>query len=235
MSGRLHTSLAVDCTVTSLGYCMLGRKDASRGVARHNAVMSELNGDRSAWLRCYRCWSQNLEIQIHYDAIRRVDPDTGIPAEGVDEVQESAVQCLDCMHDQPHLTFQDDRVVPIEDRWERMVAGTPWVASCTVTVDQDRIESCAGPEAAELLAYGAFGPAQLSIRSWSTVTVQEATQGVPATIRSQRSSIGTTRSSWKVRWGWSCMQSRHWTTDSCTSSIPSAGMPVSGSTRRIAS
>src|SRR5680860_1310781 len=101
MSGRLHTSLAVDCTVTSLGYCMLGRKDASRGVARHNAVMSELNGDRSAWLRCYRCWSQNLEIQIHYDAIRRVDPDTGIPAEGVDEVQESAVQCLDCMHDHP--------------------------------------------------------------------------------------------------------------------------------------
>ena len=38
--------------------------------------MSELNGDRSAWLRCYRCWSQNLEIQIHYDAIRRVDPES---------------------------------------------------------------------------------------------------------------------------------------------------------------
>src|SRR5680860_1073305 len=240
MSGRLHTSLAVDCTVTSLGYCMLGRKDASRGVARHNAVMSELNGDRSAWLRCYRCWSQNLEIQIHYDAIRRVDPETGIPAEGIDEVQESVVQCLDCMHDQPHLTFQDDRVVPIEDRWERMVAGTPWVASCTVTVDQDRIESCAGPEAAELLAYGAFGEAgvreffahvrfhkhdeerivvhmlvELYARS-----AEEATQGVPATIRSQRSSIGTTRSSWKVRWGWSCMQSRHCTADSWTSSTP---------------
>ena len=41
--------------------------------------VSELNGDRSAWLRCYRCWSQNLEIQIHYDAIRRVDPETGVP------------------------------------------------------------------------------------------------------------------------------------------------------------
>jgi hypothetical protein len=121
--------------------------------------MSELNGDRSAWLRCYRCWSQNLEIQIHYDAIRRIDPDSGVPTEGIDEVQEAAVQCLDCMHDQPHLTFQDDRVVPIEDRWERMVAGTPWVASCTVTVDQDRVESCAGPEAAELLAYGALGEA----------------------------------------------------------------------------
>jgi hypothetical protein len=121
--------------------------------------MNELNGDRSAWLRCYRCWSQNLEIQIHYDAIRRVDPESGIPAEGIDEVQESVVQCLDCMHDQPHLTFQGDRVVPIEDRWERMVAGTPWVASCTVTVDQDRVENCSGPEAIEFLTYGAFGDA----------------------------------------------------------------------------
>jgi hypothetical protein len=121
--------------------------------------MSELNGDRAAWLRCYRCWSQSLEIQIHYDAIRRVDPDTGVLTEGVDEVQESVVQCLDCMHDQPHLTFQDDRVVPIEDRWQRMVAGTPWVASCTVTVDQDRVETCSGPEAIEFLTYGAFGDA----------------------------------------------------------------------------
>ena len=61
--------------------------------------------ERSAWLRCYRCWSQSLEIQIHYDAIRRVDPETGEPAERIDEVQEAVVQCLDCMHDQPHLTF----------------------------------------------------------------------------------------------------------------------------------
>jgi hypothetical protein len=121
--------------------------------------MSEMNGDRSAWLRCYRCWSQNLEIQIHYDAIRRVDPETGIPAEGVEEVQESVVQCLDCMHDQPHLALDRDRVVPVDDRWERMVAGTPWVASCTVTVDQDQVETCAGPEAAESLTYGAFGDA----------------------------------------------------------------------------
>ena len=121
--------------------------------------MSELNGDRSAWLRCYRCWSQNLEIQIHYDAIRRVAPDSGIPAEGVDEVQEAVVQCLDCMHDQPHLILQGDRVAPVEDRWERMVAGTPWVASCTVAIDQDQVETCSGPEAAESLTYGAFGEA----------------------------------------------------------------------------
>ena len=75
------------------------------------------------------------------------------------EVQESVVQCLDCMHDQPHLTFEGDRVVAIGDRWERMVAGTPWVASCTVQVDQDRVESCSGPEAIEFLTYGAFGDA----------------------------------------------------------------------------
>src|SRR3954454_22312080 len=119
--------------------------------------MNEMNGDRSAGLRCYRCWSQNLEIQVHYDAIRRVDPGSGIPTEGVEEVQESVVQCLNCMHDQPHLALQGDRVVPIEDRWERMVAGTPWVASCTVNVDQDQVETCSGPEAAESLTYGAFG------------------------------------------------------------------------------
>ena len=74
-------------------------------------------------------------------------------------MQEALVQCVDCMHDQPHLTFQDNHVVPIEDRWERMVAGTPWVASCTVRVDQDRVETCAGPEAIEFLTYGAFGEA----------------------------------------------------------------------------
>src|SRR5436309_14597339 len=43
------------------------------------------------------------------------------------------------------------------DRWERMVTGTPWVASCTVTVDQDLVDVCSGPEAADSLTYGAFG------------------------------------------------------------------------------
>ena len=38
------------------------------------------------------------------------------------------MQCLDCMHDQPHLTFADGRIEAVEDRWERMVTGTPWVA-----------------------------------------------------------------------------------------------------------
>ena len=67
------------------------------------------------------------------------------------------MQCMDCMHDQPHLTIDEGRVVPIEDRWERMVAGTPWVASCTVNVDQDLVETCSGPEAADALTYAAFG------------------------------------------------------------------------------
>ncbi|MGH2922950.1 MAG: hypothetical protein ACRDKH_02835, partial [Solirubrobacterales bacterium] len=67
------------------------------------------------------------------------------------------VQCLRCLHDQPHLTVESDRVVPVEDRWERMVAGTPWVASCTVTVDQDQVENCSGEGASESLTYGSLG------------------------------------------------------------------------------
>jgi hypothetical protein len=48
-------------------------------------------------------------------------------------------------------------VEPIEDRWERMIAGTPWVASCTVTVDADDVETCSGPEAGDALSYASFG------------------------------------------------------------------------------
>ena len=110
-----------------------------------------------SWLRCYRCWSQELEVQVHYEGIHRIDPVTGERGEVVDEIQEAVVQCLDCMHDQPHLGFHNGRIEPIEDRWERMVAGTPWVASCTVTVEADAVETCSGPEAADALAYAAFG------------------------------------------------------------------------------
>ena len=94
-----------------------------------------MSEDPRNWLRCYRCWSSDLEVQVHYEGIHKIDPVTGERAEVVDEIQEAVVQCLDCMHDQPHLGFVDGRVEPIEDRWERMVTGTPWVASCTVTVD----------------------------------------------------------------------------------------------------
>jgi hypothetical protein len=113
-------------------------------------------GTRS-WLRCYRCWSTDLEVQVHYEGIHKVDPESGERGEVVDELQEAIVQCLECMHDQPHLSFRDGRVEPIEDRWERMIAGTPWVASCTVTVDGDEVEACSGPEAGDNLSFAAFG------------------------------------------------------------------------------
>jgi hypothetical protein len=122
-------------------------------------------GTRSSWLRCYRCWSQSLEVQLHYEGILKVDPENGEAVEPVEEVQEAVVQCLECMHDQPHLSlafYEEDgrrvsRIEAIDDRWERMVTGTPWVASCTVSVDADQVESCSGPEAADSLAYAAFG------------------------------------------------------------------------------
>ncbi len=121
----------------------------------------------SSWLRCYRCWSQNLEVQVHYEGILKVDPETAEAIDPVEEVQEAVVQCLDCLHDQPHLglaLYEEDgrrvsRIEAIEDRWERMVVGTPWVASCTVAIDADQVESCSGPEAAEHLTHGAFGEA----------------------------------------------------------------------------
>ena len=120
---------------------------------------------RSSWLRCYRCWSQSLEVQLHYEGILKVDADTGEAVEPVEEVQEAVVQCLECMHDQPHLSlafYEEDgrrvsRIEAVEDRWERMITGTPWVASCTVAVDGEQVESCAGPEAADSLAFAAFG------------------------------------------------------------------------------
>ncbi len=114
-------------------------------------------GTVRSWLRCYRCWSTNLEVQVHYEGIHKLDPSTGERAEVVDEMQEAVVQCLECMHDQPHLGFHNGRVEPIEDRWDRMIAGTPWVASCTVTVDAEEVETCSGPDAGDALSYAAFG------------------------------------------------------------------------------
>jgi len=110
-----------------------------------------------SWLRCYRCWSQNLEVQVHYEGIHRIDADTGERGEVVDELQEAVVQCVDCMHDQPHLGFHNGRVEPVEDSWERMIAGAPWVASCTVTVDAEDIETCSGPDAEDALSHASFG------------------------------------------------------------------------------
>src|SRR5947209_10702131 len=78
-------------------------------------------GTAASWLRCYRCWSQNLEVQVHYEGVLKVDAETGEAVEPVEEVQEAVVQCLDCLHDQPHLNlaFYEEngrRVSRIEDR-----------------------------------------------------------------------------------------------------------------------
>jgi hypothetical protein len=43
------------------------------------------------------------------------------------------------------------RLEAVEERWERMVLGTPWVASCTVTVARRGDRELLGPEAAEHL------------------------------------------------------------------------------------
>ena len=122
-------------------------------------------GTSASWLRCYRCWSQNLEVQLHYEGILKIDAETAEAVEPIDEVQEAVVQCMDGMHDQPHLSltfYEEDgrrvsRIEAVEDRWERMVTGTPWVASCTVSVDEGEVETCSGPEAAESLTFGSLG------------------------------------------------------------------------------
>jgi len=115
------------------------------------------NSSEKSWLRCYRCWSKQLEIQIHYEGVFGINAIDGSRGEAVEELQEAAVQCLSCMHDQPHLHFQNGAVVPDETRWERLISGTPWVASCSVTVDEDSVDDCSGPGASDALAYSAFG------------------------------------------------------------------------------
>src|SRR5256714_8285896 len=121
-------------------------------------------GTQSSWLRCYRCWSQNLEVQLHYEGILKVDPQTGEAVDPVEEVQEAVVQCLDCLHDQPHLSlafYEEDgrrisRIEAVEDRWDRMAAGTPSVVSCTVAVDSDQVETRSDPDAAHDVTFDDF-------------------------------------------------------------------------------
>src|SRR5919204_615741 len=58
-------------------------------------------GTVRSWLRCYRCWSTNLEVQVHYEGVHRIDPATGERAEVVDELQEAVVQ--GCLLDGPEV------------------------------------------------------------------------------------------------------------------------------------
>jgi hypothetical protein len=121
--------------------------------------MDPANNGVGAWLRCYRCWSRNLEVQLHVEGIYKIDPDSGDRADTVDELHEAVIQCVDCLHDQPHLAMVDGRIQPVADRWERMVMGTPWVASVSVSVPEESVEACAGPEAAESLTHASLGEA----------------------------------------------------------------------------
>src|SRR4051812_50121891 len=106
-------------------------------------------GTSASWLRCYRCWSQNLEVQVHYEGVLKVDAETGEAVEPVEEVQEAVVQCLDCLHDQPHLNlaFYEEngrrlsRIEGVEERWGGMGAGPPRGASCTRAVEADHGEA----------------------------------------------------------------------------------------------
>ena len=47
------------------------------------ALMDDAMPQTSArsWLRCYRCWSQDLEVQVHYEGIHKIDPESGERAE----------------------------------------------------------------------------------------------------------------------------------------------------------
>ena len=104
-------------TSSSSSACRPPRPDPatrrSRAAHRPRAYALTMDSvDTKSWLRCYRCWSQDLEVQVHYEGIHKIDPVTGERAEVVDELQEAVVQCLDCMHDQPHLGFLNGRVEP---------------------------------------------------------------------------------------------------------------------------
>ena len=50
-------------------------------------------GQIGSWLRCYRCWSRDLEVQVHYEGIHRIDPVTGKRAD-VDGNMTAAAQAL---------------------------------------------------------------------------------------------------------------------------------------------
>src|SRR6201987_2404856 len=73
------------------------------GRSRRHRRIKEMEGSTSvrSWLRCYRCWSQNLEVQVHYEGIHRIDPETGERGEVVDESEGGACRCLWCRQAQP--------------------------------------------------------------------------------------------------------------------------------------
>ena len=127
------------------------------GRAQRGPPDGEPNGDAGSWLRCYRCWARDLEVQLHYDAILRIDPESGEPADRLDEVQEAVVQCLRCLHDQPHLTIRGGPRRPgrgpLGADGRRHALGRLLHRHRGPGPGRDLL----GPEAAESLTYGSFG------------------------------------------------------------------------------
>ncbi len=122
-------------------------------------------GTISSWLRCYRCWSTNLEAQIHYEGVLKIDAATGEAADpstrsrSRDPVPRLPARSAPTS---PSLSTKRTAAASVASRPWRTAGsgwsvGTPWVASCTVTVDADQVDTCSGPEAAESLSYAAFG------------------------------------------------------------------------------
>src|SRR3954470_440820 len=94
-----------DVTAGSYSGRHRGEVDGANIIRAMEGSAPDSVGTSASWLRCYRCWSQNLEVQVHYEGVLKVDPETGLAVDPVEEVQEAVVQCLDCLHDQPHLNL----------------------------------------------------------------------------------------------------------------------------------
>ena len=63
------------------------RRRPEKGEAIRDSMTSP-----ASWLCCYRCWSQNVEVQVHYEGIFKVDAQAGKADEVVEEKQEAVVQ-----------------------------------------------------------------------------------------------------------------------------------------------
>ena len=59
-----------------------------------------------SWLRCYRCWSQDLEVQVHYEGIHKIDPETGERAEVV--LKQFEIDAIGIRVDSRRLIGEDD-------------------------------------------------------------------------------------------------------------------------------
>ena len=129
---------------------------AARTQANRIVVMDGSSEVRS-WLRCYRCWSQNLELQVHYEGIHRSTPRPANAARSSTSCKWLWFSAWTACTTNPISGFHNGRVEPVEDCWERMIAGAPWVASCTVTVDVEEVETCSGPEAEDAFSEASFG------------------------------------------------------------------------------